>query len=327
MKKLILLTALVSSIVCLAADGVRTVTTQPRKSLKVLMIGNSFSICLLEQFPQVAKSMDLGLDLCSLYIGGCSFERHWKNVEKAGDPGFLPYDVRWNYASCAHDAAPVVRAVRMAERGNRKKGRAPRRASGNIPQLLGADRWDVVTIQQASHFSWQPATYHPFADNLVKKIRELAPQAEIVVQETWSYTPWDRRLTQWKMGQDEMYAKLHAAYGDFAKANGFMVIPVGTAVQLYRKALPVVYAENSFGGDPCGSAKFVQGKDGTWKPKGDVFHFNREGHYLQALVWTAALYGVDVETCAYKPGFLDAARAGKMKTCAMKSVRGLAKDR
>lgn len=322
MKKSVLLTALACSIACLAADGVRTVTAQPRKSLKVLMIGNSFSICLLEQFPQVAKSMDLGLDLCSLYIGGCSFERHWKNVEKAGDPGFLPYDVRWNYASCAHDAAPVVRAVRMAERGNRKKGRAPRRASGNIPQLLGADRWDVVTIQQASHFSWQPATYHPFADNLVKKIRELAPQAEIVVQETWSYTPWDRRLTQWKMGQDEMYAKLHAAYGDFAKANGFMVIPVGTAVQLYRKSLPVVYTENSFGGDPCGSAKFERVAGGGWKPKGDVFHFNREGHYLQALVWTAALYGVDVETCPYKPGFLDAARAEKMKSCAMESVRG-----
>jgi len=34
-----------------------------------------------------------------------------------------------------------------------------------------------------------------------------------------------------------MYAKLHVAYGDFAKANGFMVIPVGTAVQLYRKRL------------------------------------------------------------------------------------------
>ena len=303
MKKLILLTTLVSSIACLAADGVRTVTAQPRKSLKVLMIGNSFSICLLEQFPQVTKSMDLGLDLCSLYIGGCSFERHWQNVEKAGNPAFKPYKV-----------------------GRNVNGKVLPRTTANIPQMLSAEKWDIVTIQQASHFSWQPATYHPFADNLVKKIRELAPQAEIVVQETWSYTPWDRRLAQWKMDQNEMYAKLHVAYGDFAKANGFMVIPVGTAVQLYRKALPVVYTENSFGGDPCGSAKFERGEGGKWKPKGDVFHFNREGHYLQALVWTAALYGVDVAKCPYKPGFLDTARAGKMKSCAMKSVRGLVKD-
>ena len=303
MKKLILLTTLVSSIACLAADGVRTMTAQPRKSLKVLMIGNSFSICLLEQFPQVAKSMGLGLDLCSLYIGGCSFERHWQNVEKAGNPAFKPYKV-----------------------GRNVNGKSLPRTTANIPQMLSAEKWDVVTIQQASHFSWQPATYHPFADNLVKKIRELAPQAEIVVQETWSYTPWDLRLAQWKMNQNEMYAKLHVAYGDFAKANGFMVIPVGTAVQLYRKALPVVYTENSFGGDPCGSAKFERGEGGKWKPKGDVFHFNREGHYLQALVWTAALYGVDVAKCPYKPGFLDAARAGKMKSCAMESVRGFVKD-
>lgn len=320
MRKVLMLMAMAASVACFG-DGVRTVTPQPRKNLKVLMIGNSFSICLLAQFPQVAQSMGLKLDLCSLYIGGCSFERHWNNVEKADDPDFLPYGIKWNYASCDNAAAPVAKVSRKMSRTNRKTGKAFKQDSANIPQVLKADRWDVVTIQQASHFSWQPDSYHPYADNLVKTIRELAPQAEIVVQETWSYTPWDGRLKKWGIDQNEMYAKLHAAYGDFAKANGFQMIPVGTAVQIYRKELPVVYAENSFGGDPCGSAKFEQGKDGKWKPKGDVFHFNREGQYLQALVWTASLYGVDVTKCQYKPDLLDAARAEKMKSCAMKSVK------
>ena len=322
MKKIIVLLAMVASVACVAADGVRTETKQPRKSLKVLMIGNSFSICLLQQFPQVAKAMDVQLDLCSMFIGGCSFERHWQNVEKAGDPDFLPYGIGWNYTSCDNAAAPIVKAIRKVDRTDRKTGKAHKQSGSNIPQMLVADRWDIVTIQQASHFSWQPDSYHPYADNLVNKIRELAPQAEIVVQETWSYTPWDGRFKKWGIDQNEMYAKLHAAYGDFAKANGFMVIPVGTAVQLYRKALPVVYTENSFGGDPCGSAKFEQQPNGKWKPKGDVFHFNREGHYLQALVWAASLYGVDVTKCPYKPDFLDAARAEKMKACAMKAVKG-----
>ena len=80
MKKVIIVLVMVASVTCFAADGVRTVTAQPRKNLKVLMIGNSFSICLLQQFPQVAKSMDVQLDLCSMFIGGCSFERHWQNV-------------------------------------------------------------------------------------------------------------------------------------------------------------------------------------------------------------------------------------------------------
>ena len=280
-----------------AAEGVRTVTKRPRTELKVLMIGNSFSICLLEQFPQVAQSMGLKLDLCSMYIGGCSFERHWSNVEKAGDQSFKPYKI-----------------------GRNVNGKKLPDTKGNIPQMLSAEKWDVVTIQQASHFSWQPDSYHPYADNLVEKIRELAPQAEIVVQETWSYTPWDGRLAQWKIDQNEMYTKLHSAYCSFARANGFQMIPMGTAVQLYRRELPVAYSENSFGGDPCGSAKFVRGKDGKWKPKGDVFHLNREGRYLQALVWTASLYDVDVGKCPYRPAFLDAARTEKMKSCAVKSV-------
>ena len=54
------------------------------KTLKVLTIGNSFSICLLKQLPQCAAAMpDCTLDLCSLYIGGCSLERHWNNVVAA----------------------------------------------------------------------------------------------------------------------------------------------------------------------------------------------------------------------------------------------------
>ena len=175
MKKVVMLLVMAASVAGFAAEGVRTVAEKPRKSLKVLTIGNSFSICLLHQFPQVARSMDLQLDLCSMFIGGCSFERHWQNVEKAGNPDFLPYGIKWNYASCDHDAAPVAKVVGKVERKHHKTGKAYKDVGSNIPQMLTADRWDVVTIQQASHFSWQPDSYHPYADNLVKKIRELAP--------------------------------------------------------------------------------------------------------------------------------------------------------
>jgi len=140
------------------------------------------------------------------------------------------------------------------------------------------------------------------------------------VQETWSYTPWDGRLAKWGFGQDEMYAKLHEAYAAFAKPYGFEVIPMGTAVQLWRKRLPVKYTENSFGGDVCGSAKFVE-KDGKWKPKGDVFHLNASGNYLQALVWTAKLFGADVTTCPYAPANLKGEKADLMKKVAMEAVK------
>ena len=263
--------------------------------LKILMIGNSFSVQMVKHLPPVAKSLGLKADVCSLYIGGCPLSKHWRNVCA---PTSTPYSV------------------------SRSVDGQPRKAfMGNIPAVLKSEKWDVVTIQQASHESWRSGSYHPFGDNLVKYIRENAPQAKIVVHETWSYTPWDGRLAKWKIDQDEMYAKLHAAYGDFAKGYGFDVIPTGTAVQLVRKELPVKYAENSLGGDVVGSCKFVE-KDGKWTPKGDVFHMGPDGNYLQALVWTAKLFGADVAKCTYKPGKMSDDRAAFLRRMAMKAVRG-----
>ena len=263
-------------------------------ALKVLMIGNSFSVQMTSAMPPIAADMGLDLDVCSLYIGGCSLERHWKNVVTATNS---PYSVKRNV-----------------------RGKAEKTFMGNIPGVLKSEKWDVVTIQQASHASWKPESYHPWGDNLVKYIRENAPQAKIVVHETWSYTPWDKRLAGWGIDQNEMYAKLHAAYADFAKSYGFDILPTGTAVQLVRKELPVAYTENSLGGDVVGSAKFVQ-KDGKWVPQGDVFHMGASGNHLQALVWTAKLFDVDVTTCKYVPKDMDPKRAEFLRRMAMKAVK------
>ena len=91
------------------------------KALKVLMIGNSFSICVLKEMPACSASAGDTLDLASLYIGGCPLDRHWDNVEKAGDPNFKPYAFSWSYASCADNAAAPI-----AKLGNKT----------NIPQAV-----------------------------------------------------------------------------------------------------------------------------------------------------------------------------------------------
>ena len=260
------------------------------KTLKVLTIGNSFSICLLKQLPQCAAAApDCTLDLCSLFNGGCSLERHWNNVVAATNKTFRPYRVNWSYASVTKKAdAPVAKAV--------VDGKA------NIPEMLTADKWDVVTIQQASHLSWQPKSYHPFGDDLVATIRKLAPQAKIMVQQTWSYTPYDGRLKKWGIDPVAMHAKLKAAYADFAKGYKFEIIPTGDAVQLFRKAMP---SPDGITGDPCG------------QPKGkDKFHLNEQGNYLQACVWLGALFGCDVTTLTYRPAFLPEDRAAQMRASA-----------
>jgi len=269
------------------------------KPLKVLMIGNSFSLSCMTYIHDVAESTGCNLDICSMYIGGCSIERHVENIASSR-PMFAPYAIK-----------------RTVPFGKRK---------ANIPEMLVADDWDVVVIQQASGLSWRPETYHPCGESLVATIRELAPRAEIVVQETWSYTPWDRRLAEWGITADEMYEKLHAAYAAFAERHRFRVIPMGTAVQEWRRRLPVIYAGNSFGGDVVGgrnkppSEQFVE-RNGRWVPDSDVFHLNKDGEYLQALVWTAFLFDADVTKCAFAPPEMPRDKADLMKRIAVDVVR------
>ncbi len=251
--------------------------TPARSPKKVLMIGNSFSICCLRQTPQIAAEYGCELDMASLFIGGCSLERHWQNVVAATNATFRPY--RFDR---------ITSGRRVVEKG-----------TINIPEALTLDTWDVVTIQQCSSKSWNAKSYHPWGDNLVKTIRELAPRAEIVVQETWSYPPWDGRLKKFGFDQLDMYAKLHDAYSAFAEKHGLRVIPTGTAAEFC----------------PERNRLFTR----------PDFHFNRtEGEYLQGLVWVYALWPETLgrrEPCAYRPDGMDESRARDLQDAARNAVR------
>ena len=283
-----------SCAVCLAAvgmavSGCRTESkTVDDGVTRVLMIGNSFSITCLNHLPQVAADRGVKLDLCSLYIGGCSLENHWNNiVSNAADKTFAPYRLTRN-----------------------DQGVASMRRRADICTALKMEMWDVVTVQQASHESWQKKSDHPYGSRLVAKIRELAPQAKIYVQETWSYTPWDKRLKEWGIDQSQMYDGLHAAYAGFAKKCDLKIIPFGTAVQEWRRRLPVKYTENSFGGDVVGGRNraeedhFRRNASYAWEPNCDVCHLNGRGEYFQALVWAHVLLDVDPAEVNYKPTFV-----------------------
>ena len=123
-----------------------------------------------------------------------------------------------------------------------------------------------------------------------------------MVQQTWSYTPYDGRLKKWGIDPAIMHAKLKDAYAAFAKPYKFEIIPTGDAVQHFRKAMP---SPDGITGDPCGS------------PTGkDKFHLNREGEYLQACVWLGALFDYDPTKLSYRPAFLSEERAVQMRTSA-----------
>lgn len=268
-------------------------------SVKVLAIGNSFSVSVMAHLPAVAAQCAVKLDVASAHIGGCSLERHWENVLKDGEKDFMPYRfIRNRMGKTTTDRVNIAEALRM-------------------------EKWDIVTIQQVSHYSWRGESFYPHGDLLVAKIRELAPTAKIFVQETWSYTPWDSRLKAWGFGPREMYDRLHRAYGAFAGKHSLPVIPMGRAVEEWRKRLPVKYAVNSLGGDVVGGGKleerdhFRRTGDNKWKIYCDTFHLSRQGEYFQAMVWAKTLLGADLGKIKEHPGFVAHGNGELMKEIAM----------
>lgn len=272
-----------------AADG----------TVRVLAIGNSFSRSLCRYFPAAAAAEGARIEFCNLFIGGCPLSRHAENIRRgAEDPEFAPYDVDWFEAGSPDKA---------------------RRFKANIPQMLATQKWDVVTIQQASHESWRPDSYRQAADEVLAEIRRLAPQAEVVIQQTWAYNAADGRIggasPSWGFDQAGMARRVEGAYADLAARFGLRVIPVGAAVRLRREAMAAegrVFDPASLDalapgespdmcGDPVGSFWWKEGADGVKTMQRDTIHLNRSGEYLQAIVWLGFFTGCDPRSFSYAP--------------------------
>lgn len=252
------------------------------KELKVLMIGNSFSLSVLEYLPKLV--VDGGkhkLKLATTYIGGCSIERHLQNLaNEATQPEKKPYGFY------------VVGKPKVSSR---------------LSDAIKSDNWDIISIQQASPQSPYKEKTHADAAKLIAIIRELAPNAEIIVHQTWSYRadhPWFIG-PQLKMDQLTMYKLLDDNYKSLAAKYGFRLVPVGDAVQNYRASLPPFQfftneelirkiTEEKFDascGDVVGTTRVKTDKK-TGKPtlSHDRIHLNRKGQYLQACVWYMFLF-------------------------------------
>ena len=84
-----------------------------KKPLKVLAIGNSFSICVGKEMPKVARDLGCPLDFCSLYIGGCTLDRHAANLEH---PEKNYYLVTWDYVSCKKGEEPFKNELALNDK-------------------------------------------------------------------------------------------------------------------------------------------------------------------------------------------------------------------
>ncbi len=274
------------------------------KEVKLLTIGNSFADSAFKFLPKVAESAGDKVIMDRANIGGCPLDKHWKLVEKSEqDPAVKPYYRKYT-----------------------------------LRDKLEAQKWDFVTIQQASHLSWKPESYMPYAKNLQEYVKKYAPQAELVIQQTWAYRFDDNRLKSWKMSQREMFDKLVDAYDQAAAGLGIRLIPTGEAVQLARETQPVKYVEYDREAlkslkypDPLPSeaGSFAVGMSwGNRKNKAtgeneryiynDPAHLNDRGRYLQACVWYGFFFDKPTSEIKFVPEGITEEDAAFLRATAQK---------
>jgi len=172
--------------------------------MNILCIGNSYSEDATAYLSRIAEEDGVTVNTVNLFIGGCSLFTHFKNMHSEERAYFTMVNgVNTNFKT-------------------------------SIKEALLSRQWDVVTLQQASTFSFDYGTYQPYLNELAAYVRKYAPKAKVAIHETWAYKEGSERLID-GVGfekQIDMHNALHAAYQQAAKdINADFILPSGTLLQ------------------------------------------------------------------------------------------------
>ena len=193
------------------------------KALKVLAIGNSFSMDAVWHLPEIARSEGYtDVKVATLYIGGCSLKTHW--TKASGD--LADYRYYSNYDGNWQDSGDY---------------------NYSISQALAEQDWDIITLQQASGGSGQTSTYEPYLENLIDYLQTNAPDAEIVWHMTWAYAQSSTHSDFPKYDSNQM-----TMYNAIVDAVQTVVLPYmtdGAIVKLIPSGTTLQNVRTSYMGD------------------------------------------------------------------------------
>lgn len=274
------------------------------RTLRVFVVGNSFSNNATRFLPDLARAGGHDLIIGKAQTGGCSFARHWNAAE----------------AFLANPDDP---------KGKIYGGKS-------LQENLGAGEWDVITVQQYSLLSGDYATYQPYAAKLHDHLRKLRPSAEIVIHQTWAYRSDAAKFGQVGSGrnaadQREMWEKSRAAYWKLAEDLRARVIPTGDA--FWRVSSDVAWGykpDTSFDPkkaihpalpDQTNSLHVGYRWSADKKLGMDANHASAAGEYLGALVWYGFLFNESPEGLAFVPPGVAPEFAAHLRKVAWQVVR------
>jgi hypothetical protein len=291
-----------------AVRAAEVAPTKTGKTVRLLTVGNSFSQNATRYLANLATAGGHTLIHRPIVVGGASLQLHAEKAQK-------------------HEQDAADKAGLYAN------GRS-------LKQELLAQPWDFVTIQQASLKSHDLSTYRPYAGQLHGYVKKYAPNAQVLVHQTWAYRRDDPRFAAKspKPGepatQEAMYRGLTHAYQTIAAELGTRLIPVGDAMYrvdndpqwAYRPDTKFDFrtAQSPALPDQTHSLhagwRWAKQKDGATKLSIDGHHANTAGEYLGACVFYEVLFGDSPVGNGFVPPGLDPAFARFLQETAYQTV-------
>ncbi len=296
--------------------------TSAKKTVRLMTIGNSFSQDATFYLNDLAEADGNVLVLKTANVGGSPMQLHWDKAQL--------HEREPNNPAGLYSSAKTAEGETIPGRG--------------LKEILSDGPHDFVTIQQASIKSHDLQHYRPYAAKLCDYVKQHAPDAELLLHETWAYRVDDPRFSvkEPKEGepktQREMYDMLSNAYRTTAKELGVQIIPVGDAFIAadedenwgYRpdKNFDVKQAKPPKLPDQTHSLHVGR----TWKKSKtgnkltlgmDGHHASVAGRYLGACVWYEVLFGVSCVGNQFAPKELNAADARYLQETAHATVAKL----
>ena len=184
--------------------------------MKILAIANSFGVDATRYLHGIARAAGDNIKVVTLYIGGCSLYRHYRNM--------LSEERAYNLYVNGMDTGFKV----------------------SMKEALLSDEWDIVTIQQSSPNSGKEETFHPFLEEISAYAKKCAPKAKQYMHMTWSYSSeFDIQKKAGYANREEMIPRVEKGYflmADCIKADG--IIPSLYAMNaLYEELGEAVYRD------------------------------------------------------------------------------------
>lgn len=223
--------------------------------VRVLAIGNSFSQDAVEQYLyELGEDAGRKMIIGNMYIGGCNIDKHLANIKSDA-------------------AAYEYRKITDGQKKNM--------TSVKLSYALADEKWDYISLQQASGESGVYSTYAGLGE-LIELVQESVPGAQLLWHQTWAYASTSDHVSFPTYGSDQlkMYNAIMDAAGLAMSQHSALtkVIPSGTAIQ---------NARSTYVGD-------IFNRDG--------YHLETTyGRYTAACTWFETIFGIDVTTTGYAP--------------------------